>query len=499
MQLTKYLTAFTLLAAPATAQWTTSSLIQDRYSALAVSVGDYALFAGGRDQSASFSSIDVYHEPTETWSTANLTVPRSVSSATVLGGLAFFAGGETIGNVLTDSVEIYDSSVGPPSDAAAWSVATLSVPRSRLAAASVGTKAMFAGGLGAGPSNVVDIYDSLLGAPDDPAAWSTETLSLGRVGLVGTSVGSQILFAGGATAPGSGIRSRVDIYDDVTGLWSIAFLSKARVSIGATSAGTLAYFAGGAVSAGSSPSTVVTTDVIDVYDSQTGLWSTPFKLSLSRFAVAATVVGDMLVFAGGALDGAIATDVVDAMDLNSGRFFEPLLLSTKRSGVAATSIGNQAILAGGSTGFDPVTFQAFPSGRIDILEPCASLASAEVLRLGSPPNPVAFLPGVSGGPVLGMAWDPVIDHTSFAPSAVLDYVLINFNAPSNIVTSIGTLLCPLGAGSMLFSASPGQPFALSIPYDCNLQGFTAYTQGASMIPGLGLRVTNALDITVGSL
>jgi hypothetical protein len=66
--------------------------------------------------------------------------------------------------------------------------------------------------------------------------------------------------------------------------------------------------------------------------------------------------------------------------------------------------------------------------------------ASEVVRLGVPPNPAAFLPGVTSGPVLGGVWDPRLDHAAFAPGAVLDLAAIS-DAALNVPTAFGTLLC----------------------------------------------------------
>ncbi len=56
----------------------------------------------------------------------------------------------------------------------------------------MGTKAIFAGGYSSsGYSNVVDIYDASTGQ------WSTATLSQARDGLAATTVGTEAIFAGG--------------------------------------------------------------------------------------------------------------------------------------------------------------------------------------------------------------------------------------------------------------------------------------------------------------
>ncbi len=108
----------------------------------------------------------------------------------------------------------------------------------------------------------------------------------------------------------------------------------------------------------------------------------------------------------------------------------------------------------------------YDNGRCSLTAP-----SSEVVRLGSPPNPAAFLPGVTSGPTICSTWDPVIDHTAFLPTAVLD-VAILFGAPLNV--------------------------PIDFPADCTLVGAAACGQGASIDAGGTIQLTNALDIVIGT-
>jgi hypothetical protein len=91
-----------------------------------------------------------------------------------------------------------------------------------------------------------------------------------------------------ATADG-GYSNVVDLYDSGTRLWSTAQLSQARRSLAATSVRTVAIFAGG-----------FSITAVDLYDRGTGGWSTA-QLSVARDALAATSVGTVAIFAGGEL------------------------------------------------------------------------------------------------------------------------------------------------------------------------------------------------------
>ncbi len=123
------------------------------------------------------------------------------------------------------------------------------------------------------------------------------------------------------------------------------------------------------------------------------------------------------------------------------------------------------------------------------------LPSKEIVRLGDPPNPAVFLPGVTSGPVVGSTWDPVIDHTDFLPGAVLDFAGIS-GAPDSVATPFGTLLCAMP--NLIFLAAPGDPFQITLPDDCSLAGALQCTQGGSLEADGDIQFTNALDITIGT-
>ena len=149
---------------------------------------------------------------------------------------------------------------------------------------------------------------------------------------------------------------------------------------------------------------------------------------------------------------------------------------------------------------DFTTFSCCPT-----VEVCSSPATQamEVPRVGTPPNPSAFQPGVTTAPIVGETWDPVIDHSSFLPTAVIDLVAVTL-APTNVsVPPFGTFLCdiftPPGLLVLFTNPNPGTPFSIPVPCNCDFIGLTLCTQGASVgADGTTILLTNALDITIGT-
>jgi len=121
--------------------------------------------------------MDIYDVDTGLWSTATLSQARRFLAATTLGNKAIFAGGGSTGHQTEitsyDTIDIYDL------ETCQWTIGALSEARMQLAAATAGSKALFAGGktwhTGESFKNVVDIYTpepatvSLLGCRRLPA------------------------------------------------------------------------------------------------------------------------------------------------------------------------------------------------------------------------------------------------------------------------------------------------------------------------------------------
>jgi aryl-phospho-beta-D-glucosidase BglC (GH1 family) len=124
----------------------------------------------------------------------------------------------------------------------------------------------------------------------------------------------------------------------------------------------------------------------------------------------------------------------------------------------------------------------------------AGVAPVMTVRLGSPPNPNALLPGATA-PRIGAVWDPAVDHSAFFPSAIMDFLVVSttqVNAPS----PFGTLLIDpsVTVFSELFT-TPGT-FAVPLPYDNAIVGLQLSVQAASLGFGV-IELTNAIDLVVG--
>ena len=172
---------------------------------------------------------------------------------------------------------------------------------------------------------------------------------------------------------------------------------------------------------------------------------------------------------------------------------------------ASVALSQQTVLVGATgedsraTGVDGDQSDGggFSSGASYVFD--AITPSMEVSRPGTPPNPDALLPGQTSGPITGSTWDPVIDHTVFATTAVTDFLIVTqpSSPPVNIATGSGTLLCDPGLTVTFATEGPGSAFAIPVPSDSSLVGIALCSQGASREPPGIFSLTNALDLTIG--
>jgi len=231
------------------------------------------------------------------------------------------------------------------------------------------------------------------------------------------------------------------------------------------------------------------------------VWSTPAFVHNPAYAEPSDLDGDgdtdlLAVYPGDGLRVAWFENTDGAMTLGPEQ-----LLHTDASPIA---LGSGDLNGDGVA--DPIASTTSPGGVYFAVaatrwwpsSACESAVEAsELVRLGSPPNPQALVPGLSGAPVLGGTWDPVVDHTAFLPTAIADFLLVS-TAPANVPSNQGTILCGFGPGSVIVLGDPGVPFQVALPDDCELAGLSLCAQAGSFLPSLLFFLTNALDATVGT-
>jgi hypothetical protein len=301
-----------------------------------------------------------------------------------------------------------------------------------------------------------------------------KTLDVARTGIGATSAGSLALFAGGRD--GSTLLDTVDIYDNDTGLWTTENLSVARplTDRAVASVGSLAFFAGGQFT-GSVP--FFWSNVVDIYDAQTGNWTTE-TMSLARGELSLTAVGNTMLFAGGGTGTTYSpTDIVERYDVTTGQWGPISHLSQARFTMAATTVAGKALFAGGA------------------VEQISSLDDLDVFEL----DPWTDLGGSTAG-IAGKPWlngtGSLIGGTSasvalkFAPSSALTLAWISL-APSAFPAIGGTVHAfPFVSQLSLFVNSEGSfngttTWPIGIPPGTEVT-FQFLVQDASSIHGITL-------------
>ena len=287
------------------------------------------------------------------WTYSNLSEPKYNMGAATLGNKAYFAGGYDRIKFM-DKVEVYDVSTGT------WDVAgKLSKARQVIGgSASCGSKIFFAGGYDENVAfDIVDIYDTLT------KEWSVAHLSDARFSLSTISHGDTVMFAGGVQRIQDSdpvFKNTVDIYNTKTGKWTVDHLSLARMGIAASVVGDLAIFAGGM------DSTFKTLNRIDIYNFKTKTWSIA-SLSKARVYANAVTVGSKVIIAGGVTGLNMPTNRVDIYDTSTGKWTTSTL-SVSRSGIEnAAEVAGKAYFVGGGT-FTGNSLTS-PSDVIDIYDP----------------------------------------------------------------------------------------------------------------------------------
>lgn len=250
------------------------SLNYGRQNLAATSIGEYALFGGGKADGGSptnWDTLDAY-DGALTKIVSELSASRYHLAAASIGNYALFGGGRNTNDSFSQAVDVYDQEL------------TMQTPliliqaRNRLAAASNENYAVFAGGL----SNIVDAFNS------DLTRTAPETLSVNHTDFAGVTAGNYVVFAGGSSdSPGT-----VDAYDlFLTHTTPDALHSPLSPAYGTSLKGFGVI--NGYVSASSQ--TPVLTDVYDPYLTHTTVDAGRRNITNS----AATSIGDYALFGGG--------------------------------------------------------------------------------------------------------------------------------------------------------------------------------------------------------
>ena len=283
----------------------------------AVSLGGYAIFAGGVGNSGGSLSVDAFDSNLSRITLQELYQGSGDMKAAAVGDYALFS--------VNGTVEIYDKTL------ARYGTKALSSNRRGMAAASIGSYALFAGGyLNSAESNIVDAFDENL------TRITPTVLSAQSQALAAASNANYAIFGGGISSYSK--LNNVTAYNSNLTRSTPAGLSEARMSFAAVRAGNYVVFAGD-----------VETLAVDAYD----LFLTktlPEKFSQKRGDYAGTTIGNHGIFAGGykRIDAQTQyyyaeTDVYDPFLTHT----EPQKLTKARGLLSAAHVSDYALFCGG--------------------------------------------------------------------------------------------------------------------------------------------------------
>ena len=274
---------------------TAASLSAARQELTAITLGNHALFVGGRSGKTFFGTVDVYDASLTRTTATELSIARYDSAAAVAGSYALFAGGRGPGMFggadALSAVDAYNTSLtrttATPLVDDAWA----------CAGGSVGGYAVFSGGSymntdstlvePIGGTGIVQTYDSSL------TSSRAAPLSCKRTVHSAATIGNHLLFAGGYDDTGKYL-STVESYDASLTRSTAVELSSAKNGLASATVGEYAMFAGGYK--GDSDAAYVAT--VDAYNTALTKTTMP-DLSVGRYGLASAVIGDYALFAGG--------------------------------------------------------------------------------------------------------------------------------------------------------------------------------------------------------
>jgi N-acetylneuraminic acid mutarotase len=326
---------------PATGTWsTTGSVSAARYSHTATLLPNVGvLVVGGRNSTTRLGSAEIYDSATGTWSaTSSLLAVRTLHTATLLNnGKVLVAGGlGDIGDLSISSAELYD-----PPTTGTWTL-TGSMSTARTAQTETllpNGKVLVAGGsdgnfgvfLGS-----AELYDPQTGT------WTTTgSLSTPRSNHTATLLpNGKVLVAGGTSS--NGISSSAELYDTATGTWStVNSLSTPRRNHTAT----LLPNGKVLVTGGANNSA-------ELYNPQTSAWSVTGSMNAARSNHTATLLpnGAILVVGGTSTDiflGSLSS--AELYDSQTGTWSTTGSMASARSGHTATFLDSSKVLVVGGT------------------------------------------------------------------------------------------------------------------------------------------------------
>ena len=326
-------------------EWMYTDLTEPKVWVASAALGTKAYFAGGGNTEEDFSLVEIYDVTNESWSYAELSFARSFMVGISCGSKVLFAGGTNLIDTCYTRVDIYDTLIQE------WTTAELSAPRFLLSTVAYGNKVLFAGGLDLAtldPSNAVDIYDVETGD------WDTAYLSEARFAMGETVVGDVAVFAGGDNF--NTFSGQIDLYNFTTDTWSTLSMILPRGYCAANAAGDKLMIVGGMTNRYNSNSA---TNFIEIYDFTDETWDYGEFPNPRAFIEPAFTLGNNVYFVAGGNFNASApgwmssSNIIDIYDTESGQwsveYLTHDLINHTVTALDNTSFGSYLFVAGGAS------------------------------------------------------------------------------------------------------------------------------------------------------
>jgi uncharacterized repeat protein (TIGR03803 family) len=271
--------------------------------------------------------------------TGALTSVRAGHSATLLpDGTVLVVGGFN-GTIRLATSELYDPAIG------AWTASgKMAIGRTLHTATLLSNgRVLVTGGhfTATGSSPTCELYDPDFGTWAETGAMATArgnhtaTLLLNR----------KVLVAGGFKRDTGSALSTAELYDPGTGTWrAVGSLASARVNHTATLLPN-----GKVLVAGGAPDNLQSTSLstVEVYDPDTGIWTTKNPMSSARQAHTSTLLPDGRVLVAGGFNVGYFTSSAEIYDPASGTWMATGALGTSRGVHSATLLPDGKVLAVG--------------------------------------------------------------------------------------------------------------------------------------------------------
>lgn len=336
---------------PATGSWAyTGSMVDVRMDHTATLLQNgKVLVAGGHTGRGDLASSETFDPTSGMWSaTGNLVTRRSDHTATLLlNGKVLVVGGyssDGVTGAFIGNAELYDPATGVWTATGGLLAARNNHQATML---SNGKVLVSGGGVGFGSMSSTEIYDPSTGA------WtSSGNMGIGREGHRATLLSNgKVLVSGGYD--GSTYTQSAEIYDPASGLWA----STGSMGIGrGVHTSTMLPSGKVLVAAGYNSAGAFGTPLAsaEIYDPQTGAWTSTGNLADTRWHHTATMLsnGKVIIIGGNSLNG--SADVVRA----TAEIYDPLtgtwsFTSTMHEGRAthtATLLQNGKVVVAGDNG-----------------------------------------------------------------------------------------------------------------------------------------------------